>query len=157
MDYGLYFLIDTLDLSVMRSVVFERSVNALFGIGHHYWTGMVAGAVAAVSRTGTLRFDHLFRRVPLAFFLFAVFLHASWNALAALESPTATLLMLALRIVSLALFILVWVTAVRGYRGFASARRNAAAAQAASAESEADRPEPEPSSDSRETPDPSAS
>jgi RsiW-degrading membrane proteinase PrsW (M82 family)/transcriptional regulator with XRE-family HTH domain len=116
MDYGMYFLMDSGNVTVLRDVVLERSFNSLLGIGHHFWTGMVAGGVVAMSANGRIRFDHIFHRVPLFLFTCAVLIHATWNYLAAFDDAQVIGWRYLLRGVSLVLFILVWVTAARRYR-----------------------------------------
>lgn len=79
-DYGTYALLDTGgDFLSMIGEIAGRSIYAIFGIGHHFWTAMIAGTLVLVNDTGKIGFKDFFKPIPLMMFLLMVVIHGLWN------------------------------------------------------------------------------
>jgi RsiW-degrading membrane proteinase PrsW (M82 family) len=79
-DYGMYAFLDSGgDFLVMMGEIVGRSIYAIFGIGHHFWTAMIAGTLVLVNQTGKVGFKDLFKPIALMMFMFIAFIHGLWN------------------------------------------------------------------------------
>jgi RsiW-degrading membrane proteinase PrsW (M82 family) len=79
-DYGTYALLDSGgDFIVMMTEIVGRSIYAIFGIGHHFWTAMIAGTLVLVNDTGKIGFKDFFKPIPLIMFVLIFVIHGLWN------------------------------------------------------------------------------
>ncbi|PKK96397.1 MAG: hypothetical protein CVV58_06565, partial [Tenericutes bacterium HGW-Tenericutes-3] len=66
-------------LLMMHSLILGRGFDALIGIGHHYWTGMLAGTLIYVSKAETVHIKDFLHPVFIFMFVVVASIHASWN------------------------------------------------------------------------------
>ncbi len=79
-DYGMYALLDSGgDTYLMMGEIITRSIYAIFGIGHHFWTAMIAGTLVLMNHTGKVGFKDLFKPISLMMFVLIAFIHGLWN------------------------------------------------------------------------------
>ncbi len=113
-SYGIYALLETSDFDMMLAIIFDRSEFALLGgIGHHLWTGMLAGALVAGTKTGYVSLKHLLRPAFLTCYVMVILLHALWNFL--LSYPLVFYLDL---VASITLFSMIWLKASNDYKEY---------------------------------------
>jgi len=112
--YGMAALLQTSNFDTMLALIFDRSQFALMGgIGHHFWTGMLAGALVAGSKTGYVSLKHLIRPAFLTCYTLVILLHALWNFLIAY--PLVYYLVL---IATITLFSMIWLKASNDYKEY---------------------------------------
>lgn len=78
-DYGVMVFLDTFDYGDMYGVLILRGLYALVGIGHHFWTGILAGTLVYVNTTRTPQMRLFKHPVFIQMFLFISLIHAMWN------------------------------------------------------------------------------
>lgn len=105
--YGMaFFTSNDLNISVMEMNTMLRSLYSLFGCGHHFWTGLLSGALVAVSKTGYVKLKEL-KRAPAFFtFLLVIAFHTLFNY--SLNFTWGIVIRVAICIVSLLCFVLMW-------------------------------------------------
>lgn len=79
LDYGLYALLDSMDITVMINVISQRSFFSLFGIGHHYWTAILAGTLVYSNPTTLINLKSTFKPLFIEMFILVMTIHAAWN------------------------------------------------------------------------------
>jgi len=79
-DYGMYALLESGgDIFMMMGEIITRSIFAIFGIGHHFWTAMIAGTLVLMNNTGKVGFKDLFKPISLMMFVLIALIHGLWN------------------------------------------------------------------------------
>jgi protease PrsW len=79
-DYGMYAFLDSGgDFIMMIGEIVGRSIYAIFGIGHHFWTAMIAGTLVLVNQTGKVGFKDLFKPISIIMFILIALIHGLWN------------------------------------------------------------------------------
>ena len=78
-DYAIWAFMDTFDYQFMHEVINIRSAFALFGIGHHFWTAILAGTLVYIKKTETPKFKDLLNITFIQMFIVVVLVHALWN------------------------------------------------------------------------------
>jgi RsiW-degrading membrane proteinase PrsW (M82 family) len=78
-DYGFMVFIENLDYGEMYGVLTARNLYAVLGIGHHFWTALLAGTLVYINKEEKLHFKLLFKPVFIQMFIIVVSLHAFWN------------------------------------------------------------------------------
>ncbi|MBU0996957.1 MAG: PrsW family intramembrane metalloprotease [Firmicutes bacterium] len=100
--YGMNELLTNLDMFEMIWIILLRSFYDLIGVGHHFWTGILAGVVVMISKSGHLKMRDL--RNPVFFFWYILLatIHGLWNYNSSMP------LTFVIALFSLILFILFW-------------------------------------------------
>lgn len=78
-SYGLSTLMETGSSIEMYLNLLMRSGLAIIGIGHHFWTAMIAGAFISLQTHDKMYIKHLLNPHFITFFFSVVMLHALWN------------------------------------------------------------------------------
>lgn len=79
-DYGMYAFLETGgDTYEMLAEILFRSIYALFGIGHHFWTALIAGALVLVNKDGRVAPKDFIKPIALVMTVVVVMTHALWN------------------------------------------------------------------------------
>jgi RsiW-degrading membrane proteinase PrsW (M82 family) len=78
-DYGMIEFLETGEFYAMISNITFRSIYALFGIGHHFWTGILAGMLVVVNTNTKISYKDFFKPAFLMMFVFVSIIHALWN------------------------------------------------------------------------------
>lgn len=113
-SYGISSLINSeLDIDVMNTDTLIRSAYSLFGIGHHYWTGMLAGALVSVSKTGYVKLRDLFHPVVFGWYIIVIMFHTFFNY--SLTRSEGFFWEIVLGVLSLLLFFLMWKNSQNDY------------------------------------------
>lgn len=107
-SYGMNYLLENNDFYGMQFTIALRSFYAIFGIGHHFWTGMLAGALVSISPTGYLKLKSVLNRVFVIWYCIIAMIHAMWNFVISLNISFSWILEIILCLASLSLFILMW-------------------------------------------------
>ena len=78
-DYGMFELFDSNgDIYQMQGLLLVRTLFAL-GIGHHFWTGILAGTLIALNKKVKFRFRTLLHPTFIIVYIGVVLAHAMWN------------------------------------------------------------------------------
>lgn len=56
-----------------------RSLYAVLGVGHHFWTGMLAGVFVMVNPSTKVQWKYLFSPLVLQMLVVVILIHALWN------------------------------------------------------------------------------
>lgn len=78
-SYGLSALFDSEIYLEMHLNIITRSLFAILGIGHHFWTALLGGTIVAINPYDKSNFNLVRKPVFLLVFLMVVLLHALWN------------------------------------------------------------------------------
>lgn len=102
--YGIDMFIDTFNFTSMHVTILYRSLFALIGAGHHFWTAILGGTlVYLINQTGKIE-KALIHPIFLGWFLIVILLHTMWNFL----NSFVLIVSLPIAFLSLAIFILMW-------------------------------------------------
>ena len=78
-DYGIIELFDSNgDIYQMQFLLINRTLLAL-GVGHHFWTAILAGTLIALNKKVKFRFRTLLHPTFILMYLGVVSFHAMWN------------------------------------------------------------------------------
>ncbi|HKL60859.1 MAG TPA: PrsW family glutamic-type intramembrane protease [Acholeplasma sp.] len=78
-DYAINTLIETSgNYNEMIWTTWFRSIFAV-GIGHHFWTGILAGTLVSLSTSLKVAFKKLYHLGFIGMYLLIILVHASWN------------------------------------------------------------------------------
>ncbi|TVP95877.1 MAG: PrsW family intramembrane metalloprotease [Acholeplasmatales bacterium] len=78
-DYGVMVFLEAFDYGDMYGVLIARGMYALAGIGHHFWTGVLAGTLVYIKKTRIPNGQHFRHPVFIQMFLLIALIHAIWN------------------------------------------------------------------------------
>ena len=79
-DYGIIALLSSENgYYDMISSGAWRGFFALVGIGHHFWTGMLAAGLMMLRKTYKVTYSSLFQPTFIILFIYVMFIHAAWN------------------------------------------------------------------------------
>ena|GEM_PF-1575880 len=108
--YGMNELLTNLNMFDMIWLILVRSFYDLIGVGHHFWTGILAGVVVMISKTGHLKMRDLRNPVFFFWYLLMAMIHGLWNF-----NPLMSMTYV-IAVVSLMLFIIFWSKVSIDYR-----------------------------------------
>lgn len=78
-DYGINALLESEgDIYAMQVNLLIRTVYAL-GIGHHFWTGVLAASLQVVSKYSKFSLKSLLSPAFITLFIMIILFHATWN------------------------------------------------------------------------------
>lgn len=77
-SYGMGSFLEVSFFEMILSLGF-RSLYAVLGIGHHFWTGMLAGVFVMVNSSTQVKWKHLFSPLFLQMLILVILIHALWN------------------------------------------------------------------------------
>ena len=103
-DYAIMSFMETGNYRDFYFTMGLRSIFSLFGIGHHFWTGILAGALVYLKKHDRPFLKNIIQPAFIVIFLTVMTIHAFWNFFAFNESPLSYLIM----IISGILFLLVF-------------------------------------------------
>ena len=101
-SYGISELLEYDDYFAMLGVIAMRSGYSLVGIGHHFWTAMIAGAVIYVNPNGYYKLGYAFRPTSMVWYFLVALIHGLFNFLSGIGFGWTMIP------VSLILFLLMW-------------------------------------------------
>lgn len=78
-DYGMLAFLENGSYDEMILNILSRSIYALFGIGHHFWTGILAGTLVIVNQNTKISINDLFKPAFITMFILISLIHAFWN------------------------------------------------------------------------------
>ena len=104
-QYGTIMFLETLNYGDVYGVLFLRGGFALLGIGHHFWTAMLAGTLVYTSKKTKRYARNATSPVFVQAFIVVVLIHATWNW-TSLTQPLIVSSMVAL--FSLSVFLLMY-------------------------------------------------
>ena len=90
-DYGFAAFIENFDYLEFYSVLTFRSIFAIFGIGHHFWTALLAGTIVYLKNNETLSLKTLKEPTFIVMYIIVISLHAFWNHTSMLVESSAYL------------------------------------------------------------------
>ena len=111
-SYGMMDFFTNLNFSVMQEHIAVRSGYALIGLGHHFWTGILCGALVSINKTGYLQFKDMTHPIFFIWYLIVIGLHTFNNFIFSTFWP----LIFLLAFISFALFISMWIKARHSFQ-----------------------------------------
>ncbi|MEW6609168.1 MAG: PrsW family glutamic-type intramembrane protease [bacterium] len=78
-SYGLLAFLSTMDYSIMVDEISYRSIWAIFGIGHHFWTAILGGTLVYVNPTTRINFNSVTKPLFIEMYITVILIHAAWN------------------------------------------------------------------------------
>lgn len=77
-SYGMGSFLEVSFFEMILSLGF-RSLYAVLGIGHHFWTGMLAGVFVMVNPSTQVKWRYFFSPLFLQMLVLVILIHALWN------------------------------------------------------------------------------
>ncbi|MFW5864687.1 MAG: PrsW family glutamic-type intramembrane protease [Candidatus Izemoplasmataceae bacterium] len=80
-DYGIWMLLETFDINQALSLVVDRGFYGFIGIGHHFWTGILAGTLVYLNNLDSFSIKKITKPLFIEMFIVVSLIHAFWNYL----------------------------------------------------------------------------